>query len=157
MRQIVRWALALLLPALLLTACGLPSSNAVTYTTYQLTCCTKADIDQLWQPGATVDLHWIVEQSTTTTVRPTRHVVAVAVLMGPYGNVAAAKQGSGATDAVQGSVVTMDDRTAPPGPEVTTFFLPADLPPGYYRLDFKSDIGDGTSAGGGSIVRVGTP
>jgi hypothetical protein len=134
----------------------LPGSNAATYSAYQLTCCTKTDLDQLWQPGATVDLHWIVEKSTRTTVRPTHHVLGVAVLMGPYTDVTAAKQASGATNAVQGSVVTMDDRTAPPAPEVTSFFLPADLPPGYYRLDFKTDFGDGSSAGGSSIVRVGT-
>jgi hypothetical protein len=39
---------------------------------------------------------------------------------------------------------------------VTSFLLPADLPPGTYRLDFKTDFGDSSSAGGSSIVRVGT-
>jgi hypothetical protein len=155
-RRILRWALALLLPVTLLTGCMLPGSKAVTYTGYFLTCCTQADINQLWQPGSTVELHWIVESASRTTVNPTHKAIVTAVLMGPYSDVTTLKQASGATHAVQGSVIAMDDRTPPSTTPVTTFLLPADLPPGYYNLNLKWDFGDGSSAGSGSIVRVGT-
>jgi hypothetical protein len=139
------------------TACGMLGPTPVTYTAYGLTCCTQADVEQLWQPGTEVDLHWIVETATRTTVNPTHKFAVVAVLTGPYADVATLKQAKGATHVVQGSVVMMDDRMAPPQPRVTIFLLPADLPSGYYNLETKVDFGDGSSAGGGSIVRVGTP
>jgi hypothetical protein len=156
MRRILGWAPALLLSATLVTACGLPGANAVTYTAYQLTCCTKADVDRLWQPGTTVELHWIVETASRTTINPTHKVVIAAVLMGPYSDVTALKQAISATHAVQGSIITMDDRTPPPAAQVTTLLLPADLPPGYYNLNLKWDFGGGSTAGAGSVVRVGT-
>ena len=121
-----------------------------------MTCCTKADINQLWQPGSTVELHWIVESASRTTVNPTHKAIATAVLMSPYSDATTLKQASGATHAVQGSVIAIDDRTPPSTTPVTTFLLPADLPPGYYNLNLKWDFGDGSSAGGSSIVRVGT-
>jgi hypothetical protein len=130
--------------------------NPVTYNAYYLTCCTKADIDQLWQPGTEVDLHWIVEAGTRTTVNPTHKLVIAAGLTGPFSDIAALKQAKGATHAVQGSAVTIDDRVPPPEPEVSIFLLPADLPAGYYNLETKVDFGDGSSARGGTIIRVGT-
>jgi hypothetical protein len=133
----------------------MPGPSPVTYTAYQLTCCTKADIEQLWHPGTEVDLHWIVE-SSTTTVNPAHKVVITATLKGPYSDIDTLKHASGATKVVQGSVITMDDSVPPPEPAVSIFLLPADLPPGYYNLAFKSDFGGGNSAGGASIVRVGT-
>ncbi len=156
MERLLRWTLVLLLPATLLTACGLPGPKAVTYTGYYLTCCTQADIDQPWKPGTTVELHWIVESFSRTTVNPTHKAVATAVLTGPYSDVPTLKHASGATHSVKGSVIAMDDRTPPSTTPVTTFLLPPDLPPGYYNLNFKWDFGDGSSADSGSIVRVGT-
>lgn len=156
MRRFLRWALALYLAVTLVTACGLPGPNPVTYTAYQLTCCTKADIDRLWQPGTTVGLHWIVETASRTTIKPTHKVIIAAVLMGPYSEVTTLKQANGATHAVKGSIITTDDRTPSPIAQVTTFFLPPDLPPGYYKLNLKWDFGDGSSAGASSVVRVGT-
>ena len=76
--------------------------------------------------------------------------------MGPYSGVTALKQASSAAHAVQGSTITMDDRTPPPTAQVTTLLLPADLRPGYYNLNLKWDFGGGSSAGAGSVVRVGT-
>lgn len=154
----VGWALAPVLPAMLLTACGLPGSNAVTYTAYQLTCCTQADIEQVWQPGTEVDLHWTVESRTRTAAAGGGHKVMIVVaLMGPYSDIATLKSSKGATHVVQGSVITMDDRVPPPEPAITTFLLPADLPAGYYNLTFTTDFGGGNSMEGASIVRVGTP
>jgi hypothetical protein len=152
----LRSALALLLPVAFVTACGSPGPTAVTYTGYYLTCCTQADLDQPWQPGTTVELTWIVKSASRTTVNPTHQAVASAALTGPYKDVATLKLASGATHTVQGSAVAMDDRTAPPTTPVTTFVLPADLPPGFYNLNVKWDYGDGSLAEGGSIVRVGT-
>lgn len=139
-----------------MTSCAVFGPSPVTYNAYQLTCCTKADIDQLWKPGTEVDLHWIVVTGTRTTVAPTHNLVIVASLTGPYNDVATLKQAKGAAHVVQGSVVTMDDRVPPMEPAVSTFLLPADLPSGYYNLSFKTDFGDGSSAGGASIIRVGT-
>ena len=155
MRRILRLALAILLPLVLLTACGFPGQNAVTYTAYYLTCCTKADIDQTWQPGTTVELHWILESASRTTVNPTHKTVLTAVLTGPYKDASTLKEASGATHTVQGSITTMDDRNPPPVTPVATFLLPPDLPPGYYNLKIKWDFGDGSSAASASIVQVG--
>jgi hypothetical protein len=152
--RIVGRTLALFLPLALLSACGSPSYQAVTYTGYYLTCCTEADIDHVWQPDTTVELHWIVGSATRTTVNPSHKALASAVLIGPYPDVANLKLATGATHAVQGSVVPIDDRTRPSPAPVTIFLLPADLPPGYYQLNTKWDFGDGSSAGGSSIVRV---
>jgi len=129
--------------------------SPVTYTAYELTCCNKADIEQLWQPGTEVDLHWIVDSRTTTAVSPGHKVVITATLMGPYSDIDTLKHASSATKLVQGSVITMDDSVPPAEPPVSIFLLPVDLPPGYYNLEFKSDFGGGNSAGGASIIRVG--
>ncbi len=126
----------------------------VTYTQYQFTCCTSADVNQIWQPGSTVELHWIVKTATVTAVNPTHSVVLTAELQGSYNDVAMLKQSKGATHIVQGSVIRADDRTS--GAPITTFLLPADLPAGYYNLVFKDDFGGGNSMSAASIVRVGT-
>ncbi len=154
MRRTAPWALALLVGTLT-TGCGMVGPTPVTYTTYQLTCCTKADIEQVWKPGTEVDLHWMVEERMTTTVSSSHKVLITATLMGPYGDVPTLKHASGATHAVQSSVMEMDDRIPPPDPEVSVFLLPADLPSGFYNLAFKTDFGGGNSAGGASVVRVG--
>lgn len=155
-RRVLGSALTLLLPATLLAGCGV-GPTTITYTAYQLTCCLATDVNELWQPGQEVDLHWIAQTSTLTTVNPTHKVVITTTLLGPYGDVGALKLGTGGTHAVQGSVITFDDRTPPPPGTVAVFLLPADLPSGFYNLDMKTDFGDGSSAGGGSIVRVGLP
>lgn len=143
------------MPVALLAACDLAGPKAVTYTGYYLTCCTQADIDQPWRPGTTVELNWIVESVSRTTVNPTHKVVATAALTGPYSDVATLKHASGATYTVQGSAVVIDDRTPPRTTPVTTFALPAHLPPGYYNLNLKWDFGDGSLTESSSIVNVG--
>jgi hypothetical protein len=154
-RRFAGWVLALS-AGTLMTGCGMLGPSPVTYTIYGLTCCAKADVEQVWQPGKEVDLHWIVESSTTTTVNPNHNVVITATLMGPYSDIPTLKRAIGATRTVQGTVIEMDDRVPPPDPAVSIFLLPADLPPGYYNLAFNTDFGGGNSAGGASIVRVGT-
>lgn len=140
------------------TACGAGSPvPPVTYTQYQLTCCAQADIDQTWQPGATVELHWMVLANTVTTVNPSHKAVSSAQLLGPFSDVDTLKHAKAGQYVVQGSIVTIDDRVAPSTPPVSEFFLPPDLPTGYYQLNIHTDLGDGTSFGSGSIVHVGTP
>ena len=152
------WAPPLVLLSILMAACGgIPGSTPVSYTAFQLTCCTQADIDQLWQPGSTVELHWTVETSRVTTTDATHNALIVVTLSGPFPDVTTLKKSHGATNILQGSIIRMDDRTAPDPVPVTTFFLPADLPTGFYKLDFKTDFGGGGSEGGESVVRVGTP
>jgi hypothetical protein len=153
-RRLVGLASALCVAGMVLGACYAPGPT-VTYTQYQLTCCVQSDIGQVWKPGTTVELHWIVMSATTTMANPTHKAVVSAALTGPFSDVATLKRAGGATHAVQGSIVTFDDRTPPPSDEVSTFFLPADLPPGYYQLNIRADFGDGAWAGGYSIVRVG--
>jgi hypothetical protein len=153
-KRLIGFASGLCLAGMLLGACY-PPGPTVTYTQYQLTCCTQADIDRVWQPGTTVELHWIVRSATTTTANPTHKAVVSAGLIGPFSDVAALKRAGDAAHAVQGSIITFDDRTPPPPDEVSSFLLPVDLPSGYYRLNIKVAFGDGSSAGGASIVRVG--
>jgi hypothetical protein len=69
-KRLIGFASGLCLAGMLLGACY-PPGPTVTYTQYQLTCCTQADIDRVWQPGTTVELHWIVRSATTTTANPT--------------------------------------------------------------------------------------
>ena len=155
-RRLVRIITTLATVGTAAQACAGGGPAPVQYTAYQLTCCTQADIEQVWQPGTTVDLHWIVQTSTVTTTSPGHQVVMSAVLLGPYSDVQQLKQAKGGTNAVQGSIIRMDDRVGPTTSPVSIFILPADLPTGYYNLTFKADFGGGSSAGGASIVRVGT-
>ena len=160
MKRVLRWTLVLLLPATLLSACWLPGRT--TYTAFNLTCCTKADLDRLWQPGTTVELHWMVESASVSKLNPTHRVSITAVLGGPYSDQDALKRAiqqtpSGeATHAVQGSVIAMDDRAPPPTRPVTTFLLPTDLPPGYYDLTLIWVDQDGGTLDPLRSVRVGT-
>ena len=156
MRRIVRWTLAVLMLVALLTACGLPGPKAVTYTAYDLTCCTKGDIVGLWQPGTTVELHWIVESASRTTLNPTHKVIVTASLWGPYSDTRLVQANGTAIQSIQGSVTMMDDRRPPSTAAVTTFQLPADVPSGWYKLNFHTEFGDGSSADGTSVVRIGT-
>jgi len=144
-----------LLPALMLAGCVGPSAQTTTYTSYGLTCCTAGDVDMLWRPGSTVDLHLIPMSSQVTTVNPTHHVRITGLLSGPFADVATLKQGREGADKVTGSPVVFDDREVPSSDSVITFLLPANLPSGLYNLDVNTDFGDGGSAGGASIVRVG--
>jgi hypothetical protein len=154
-RRVLRWTLVLLLTATLLYAGKL----SVTYTAYNLTCCTQADIHRLWQPGTTVELHWMVESRTRIKVLdqllfdvsspPDHRVVITAFLTGP------ATAGLGYRT-VHGSVIAMDDRTPPSTTPVTTFLLPTDLPPGYYNLGLDWSYRDGGIGDPTNFVRVGT-
>ena len=173
MRRVLRWTLILLLPATVLSVWLVP--GLVTDSPYSLTCCTQADINRPWQPGTTVDLHWTVESESVANLldrvfdkfeNPTHKVSITAFLSGPYSDLAGLKlaimTGAPTGDhppeaTVHGSVIAMDDRTRPSTTPVTTFVLPADLPPGYYDLtllwvDQNGGTGDSTN-----IVRVGTP
>ena len=135
----------------------------VTDSPYGLTCCTQADINRPWrpwQPGTTVDLHWTVESESGANLldrvfdkfeNPTHKVFITALLSGPYSDLA------GDHPAVHGSVIAMDDRTRPSTTPVTTFVLPADLPPGYYDLILIWEDGNGGTGDPHNIVRVGTP
>src|SRR5207237_2196953 len=110
-----------------ITVCGFYGPQPGTYNAYQLTCCTKADIEQTLRPGTTVGLHWIVETSSRTTVNPTHRVTITSKLLGPYDDVASFKSSKPATHTVNGSVTTFDDRRPPPTESlVATFELPQD-------------------------------
>lgn len=171
MRRVLRWTLVLLLPATVLSVYLVPGQ--VADTPYNLTCCTQADINRPWQPGTTVDLHWTVESESGANLldrvfdkfeNHTHKVFITAVLSGPYSALAGLKQiilsGTSAGDhpatAVHGSVIAMDDRTRPSTTPVTTFVLPADLPPGYYDLTLIWEDGNGGTGDPLNIVRVGT-
>jgi hypothetical protein len=164
-RRVLRWTLVLLLPATVLSVWLVP--GLVTESTYNLTCCTQADINRPWQPGTTVDLHWTVESDNLLhrvfDKNPTHKVFITAQLSGPYSDLAGLKQiiltgGAGAPGGatVHGSDIAMDDRTRPSTTPVTTFVLPADLPPGYYDLTLSWVDGNGGTGDPTNIVRVGT-
>jgi hypothetical protein len=126
-----------------------------------LTCCTRADLDRLWQPGTTVELRWKVESAIVSKLNPTHRVSTTANLSGPYSDPAAVNQAiqrgsAGVMSSVQGSFIDMDDRAPPPTTPVTTFLLPADLPPGYYDLTLIWVDQDGDTIDPLRSVRVGT-
>jgi hypothetical protein len=145
-----------MMAATLLAGCASERNpDAVTYTGYYLICCTKGDIERLWQPGARVDLQLIPASSTRTTVNPTHKAKGTALLMGPYTDMTAANQVSDRIHVVHGSVITMDDRLKPSAAFIT-LQLPADLPIGYYKLVTKWDFGDRSFGEGESVVHVST-
>jgi hypothetical protein len=167
-RRVLRWTLVLL-PATVLSVWLVP--RLVTESPYSLTCCTQADINRPWQPGTTVDLHWTVESQSGANLldrvfdkfeNPTHKVFVTAFLSGPYSDLAGLKQiirtcpCPAGDHSVQGSVIAMDDRTRPPTTPVTTFVLPADLPPGYYDLTLIWEDANGGTGDSHNIVRVGT-
>ena len=169
MRRAFRWPLILLLAVALVTA-GI-SAFLVTDTGYDVTCCTQADINRLWQPGTTVELHWTVESDGSNVAdrvfdrfeNPPHKVSITAFLSGPYSDLAAVNQAmlqgpSGDVPAatVNGSVTALDDRTRPTTAPVTTFVLPADLAPGYYDLTLLWMDGNGGRGDPRNVVRVGT-
>ena len=155
MRTFLASALVALIGSALVTACGTVGPQATTYTAYQLTCCSPGDIERVWQPGTTVDLHWNQTASQVTTVNPSHRVVITGTLDGPYADVSTLKQLKAAAYQVRGSSVSFDDRIPPAADTVMTFLLPANLPPGFYNLNTSWDLGAGDSASGGSVVRVG--
>ena len=138
---------------LLLSACGSPAPAPTGIPRYQFTCCADADVSQIWHPGETVVLHWQAQRVGSDGTDTRHEVVLTAVLSGPYPDVPTLKKGAGGQYAVQGSVVRTDDASATP--PVTTFFLPTDLPPGYYDLALKVDMRGGSSMSVESVVRVG--
>jgi hypothetical protein len=147
-RRVLRWPLILLLPATVLSVWLVPS--LVKDSPYSLKCCTQADINRPWQPGTTVDLHWTVGSDNLLDrvfdTNPIHKGFITAFLSGPSGS-----------SAVHGSVIAVDDRTRPSTTPVTTFVLPADLPPGNYDLVLIWDDGSGSTIDPRNIVRVGTP
>ena len=159
MRRVLRWTLILLLPATVLSVWLVP--GLVTNSPYSLTCCTQADINRPWQPGTTVDLHWTVESDNLLDLvfdkNPTHKGFITALLSGPYSDPAGLSAGAAGSSAVHGSVIAMDDRMRPSTTPVTTFVLPADLPPGYYDLVLIWDDGTGDTIDPRNIVRVGPP
>jgi hypothetical protein len=148
-RMVVGFAVSLLVAA---CGTGVPPPAGPIFARYQFTCCTDADINQVWHPGETVMLHWHAESATPDGTNTPNDVLLTAVLSGPYGDVPALKKGGGVPYAVQGSVVRTNDRSATS--PVTTFILPSDLPAGYYSLTIKVDRGRGNSMSAGSVVRV---
>jgi hypothetical protein len=168
-RRAIRWPLVLLLPVTLLSA-GI-WVGLFTDTGYDVTCCTQADIDQLWQPGTTMELHWTVVSDSSYNLpdrvfdrfeNPTHKVFVTAFLSGPYSDPAAIKQimltggaSAGGISDVRGSVTALDDRTRPSTAPVTTFVLPTDLTPGYYDLSLMWQDGNGGTVDPRNIVRVG--
>ena len=169
MRRVLRWRLGLLLTVTVVFGSLLVFLG--TDTGYDVTCCTRADIDRPWQPGTTVELHWTVELNSFNVPdrvfdkfeNPTHKVSITAFLSGPYSDPAAVNQamqpgsaGDIQAATVQGSVTTLDDRTRPSTTPVTTFVLPADLPPGYYDLTLLWQDGNGGTGDSRNIVRVGT-
>jgi hypothetical protein len=165
-RRVLRWTLILLLPATVLSVWLVP--GLVTDSPYSLTCCTQADINQPWQPGTTVDVHWTVRSDNLLDLvfdkNPPHKGFITALLSGPYSDLTGPKQnitvagaGAGGSSAVHGSVIAVDDRTRPSTTPVTTFVLPADLPPGDYDLVLIWDDGSGATIDPRNIVRVGTP
>ncbi len=154
-KGIFRWVLAGCLAGTLVTSCDATAAPQTdTYTVYQLTCCTKADTEQVWLPGTKVILHWGVQTVTRTVGQPSHAVTITAVLTGPFADPSALQQVSNASETVTGSIITSDPTLPPPTPPITTFVLPPTLPPGYYLLNLNWDYGGGPT-GARTIVRVG--
>jgi len=142
----------LYLGAMLLTAsCGAASTSAVTYATYSVTCCQSSDIDQLYHPGETLVLHWIVSPGPPTSSHAPTRLTLSASLDGAFGSVADLKGGSPAADTPRAASVTTTDRS--PTVPNSVIQLPADLAPGYYNLVFKIAAA-GNSFGGASVIQI---
>jgi hypothetical protein len=151
MARFLRAALGLVLTPLMLAACGNAAQPVGTYPTYRFTCCTGSDIKQVWHPGQTVDLHFMVETGPLTADSAEHSLVLSAALSGAYADVATLKK-SGGPAVIQGPVIKTSDRNSTP--PVLSFVLSPDLPPGFYNLTIKWDSGGGNYWSTGSIVQV---
>ena len=106
MRAVIRrsplWLLGL--GALPLTSCGAASTSGVTYATDWVSCCQNADMNQLYHPGETLVLHWIVSPGQPTSSDAATTLTLSASLAGAYGRVTdlnAPGSSSGAASVVQ--------------------------------------------------------
>ena len=159
MSRMAALAIAALVAAALLAGCGpaSPSQSGVTYARYQFSCCDKSATKQTWQPGSTVDLHWIVQNASPTTISKAYPVTLSAYLLGAFVDVPTLKKvattGGTASRIVTTPLIATNDRNAVA--PVSTFVLAPDLPFGYYNLTFKVDSGEGNWYGGSGIVQVG--
>jgi hypothetical protein len=147
----------LILLGLLCAACGGPSPHAsgVSYATTRFTCCTRADVEQVWRPGETLTVHWIAQDGARTADAAPHAVRLTVTLTGPYADAASLKRAAAAARRLEAAAITVDDRTATA--PISAIALPADLPPGLYDLAFEVDLGGGNRMGGASVVRVDGP
>jgi hypothetical protein len=137
----------------------MPTSRpkAVRKPTYWYRCCAKSDIDQTLEAGQIFDLHWMAETELPLPIPTGRYVILAADLVGPYLdpflNIA-----DGDVHTVAAPDVTADlwEAETP----VSSFALPADLPPGVYQLRTTTLLDPetrGASSAGMTVVRIGRP
>ena len=143
----------LVLLGLLGAACGGAAPPPARVATSSFSCCTREDVERVWQPGETLTLHWIVTDGPR--VAAPHAVKLTATLSGPYADAASLKGGGAAPRRLQSVLTTTDERTETP--PVSAIVLPPDLAPGLYNLAFAIDFGGGNRMGGASVVRVGAP
>jgi hypothetical protein len=153
----LRSILAAVAATTILGGCALsgPAQPGVTYARYEFTCCLASDTGQTWRSGQAVELHWIVQGAGETADDKRRSVVLTATVTGPYKDVATLKAQGPAARTVAADRIATDDRT--PTVPVSVLPLPVDLPPGFYNLAVKVDLGGGTSMESASVVQVGSP
>jgi hypothetical protein len=141
---------------MLLVGCSSPgpAQPGVTYARYQFSCCLASEIGQVWSPGQTVQLHWIVQSATATPDSTPHNLVLTANLAGPYKDVVTLKSLRPAQRTITTASININDRT--PATPISVFVLPSDLAPGLYSLTIKVDFGGGNRMDAGSIVQVGS-
>ncbi len=101
--------------------------------TYWYRCCSKSEVEQVWEPGQTSTLHWLAGEPGAPDL-PTRYVTLHAELVGPYRD-PFAKIADADLRTVTAPDITAD--TWEVQKPVTSIVLPADLPNGLYQLRLK--------------------
>ncbi|MFI7022208.1 hypothetical protein [Micromonospora sp. NPDC049900] len=151
------WPLAALLP--LLAACVVSPVEEVAASTVTYTCCARADVEQVYQPGQTFTLNWIVESPDDPPVTPTPgpDVELTAHLIGPFESVEQLTAHAMGTLTVPGLVTypaePVRPADAPDRRPVSTIAIAPDAGPGYYNL-VSSMADQGNAVGGESVIQV---
>jgi len=115
----------------------LPRLDKARGATYWYRCCPKSDVEQIWEPGQTFDLHWLAGEPGSPDL-PTRHVTLRAELVGPYRD-PFSKVGGDAVRTVTAPDITADTWEAQK--PVSSMVLPPDLPNGLFQLRLKLLMG----------------
>ena len=121
-----------------------------TYQGPTYTCCVAADINQIYHPGDTLSIHWIVQGSPAPSGAVLRFELN-AHLDGPFGSVTELKGGAAGKQTVAAAPLRP---TGVAGEQpVSTIQIPLTAEPGYYNL--VTSVGArGSTFSGASIIQI---
>jgi hypothetical protein len=144
----------LLAAAVVLSGCATVAVH--NYRVYTYECCTSADVNAVYEPGAIIHLHWMAHATTVSAPqRPSSPTITAELLPGSQSATGAKVVGTKAGNAVPISKAkAIHPSITTPGRVVSDIPIPVDAKPGYYTLSFLTTWSPGVTAGGATIIQV---